>query len=112
MKLIHTTTDQINGGSCRYYICDSVEEFNTKVEEYKERAERNYWEHINTDADITCEPTTIVSDGFATYGGRKIKARGISCGRVVGLRGWDGDYIINPSTIETNEGVKVENWWV
>ena len=111
MKLIHTTTDQINGGSCRYHICDSVEEFNAKVEEYKERAERNPWEHINTDATITCEPTTMVSDGFATRGGRKIKAKGITCWTLVGLRGCDEDCIINPTTLEINEGVKAENWW-
>lgn len=111
MKLIHSTTDNINGGSCRYYVCDSIEEYNSLVERYKEMEKNFPWKHISIDTTITCNPTTIVSDGFATYGGKKIRAKGISCGSVCGLRGWNGDYYINPTTLEM-ESVKAENWWV
>lgn len=111
MKLIHKTTDNINGGTCQYYVCESIEEYNTLAEKYKARKERGTRESIHIDTQITCMPTTIVSDGFATYGGKRIKGIGISCGEVVGLRGWNGIYYLKPNTLEC-EGVKVENWWV
>lgn len=111
MKLIQTITDNINGGVCKYYVCENDEEYNNVVERAKRRNELFPYESIHIDTEITCEPTIMVSDGFATYGGKKIKGIGVSCGSIVGLRGWNGEYYIKADTLEC-EGVKVENWWV
>lgn len=111
MKLLRTINDRINGGACRYYVCDSVEEYNALVERYTERKGRFSWESIHINTEIICEPTTIFSDGVATSGGMKIKGIGVTCGYIVGLRGWNGDYYINPETLETEE-TKVENWYI
>jgi hypothetical protein len=51
-----------------------------------------------------------VSDGFATYGGKRIKGRGCE-------EYWSGTYTsqyyfyLNPATIEQDEVVKTESWW-
>lgn len=91
-----------------YYTFDSESEYNAFVEELKQKQSRTI---KRFDERIICEPRVVVSDGFATYGGRTIKARGCS-------ETWSGTYTssyyyyINPATIETNEVAKTENWWV
>ena len=103
----------INRGGTILYTARS-KEFMTEegqkraLEELKQKQSRSI---KRFDERIICEPRVVVSDGFATYGGRTIKARGCS-------ETWSGTYTssyyyyINPATIETNEVAKTENWWV
>lgn len=111
-----------------YYICESAEEYNSLVDKYRDY-ENNYEEYDSflrrnitrtkttqyyVNVQISCEPQTIVSDGFATYGGKKLKCRGIKrvykSGCSTDYSSYD--YFIDPTSITEFSEVKAENWWV
>jgi hypothetical protein len=108
MKRLYYQQDGGNYPSTKnYYTFETEEEYNQFVEQLKTKKSRAI---IRFDVPIICEPRVVVSDGFATYGGKRIKGRGCEeC--------WSGTYTqyyfyLNPATIEQDEVAKIESWWV
>lgn len=90
-----------------YYIFDSEEEY--KAFEQDLRA-KNSSTHKHFDIEIRCEPRVVVSDGFAMYGGKKIKGRGCEEWSSGAFKSWNY-YYLNPATIEHCENVQTQSWW-
>lgn len=87
-----------------YYTFDTEQEYLEFAEQLKPKQNTAF------DVKIECEPKTIVSDGYATRGGRHLKAMGCkewSIGRFCSYF----YYYINPATIERLEEAKTESWW-
>jgi hypothetical protein len=103
--------EQNNGGnypsSHYYYTFDSKEEYDAFIAELRETAKEGF---VRFDTEIRCEPRVVVSDGFATYGGKKIKARGAKKWSSGAFMSWNY-YYIDPTTIEQFEDAKSESWW-
>ena len=103
--------EQNNGGnypsSHYYYTFDSKEEYDAFVTKLRETAKEGF---VRFDTEIRCEPRVVVSDGFATYGGKKIKARGAKKWSSGAFMSWNY-YYIDPTTIEQFEDAKTESWW-
>lgn len=109
-----------------FYLCESEEEYNAKLAEARE-TERNSkfpnpWHKGGTligkpvnEGIFTCSPSTLVMDGFASYGGRKFEAEGFSQTLQVGWM-YNGCTIANiyikPNGIIKNEMVETKEWWV
>lgn len=128
MKLIHEQTKRGYSWSNRerFYLCESQEEYDQLAEQYKDYDNYYQEEHCGTirtyskriqwlvNIPIHCEPQTIVSDGYATRGGKEIHCRGIEKREISGTLSMDTTsytYYLNPATIERLEDVKTENWW-
>lgn len=90
-----------------YYTFDSKEEYDAFAEDLRRKGREDRTEF---DIAIECEPRVVVSDGFATYGGKRIKARGC-CEWTSGRFTSRHTYYIDPMTIEQNEDAKTETWW-
>lgn len=108
MKRLYYQQDGGNYPSTKaYYTFETEEEYNQFVEQLKAKKSRAI---VHFDVPIICEPRVVVSDGFATYGGKRIKGRGCE-------EYWSGTYTsqyyfyLNPATIEQDEVVKTESWW-
>lgn len=112
-----------------YYLCETEDEYNALLEQYNDHV--NSWEewnsmlrinvwrsnykqvHLNT--TITANAQTIVSDGFATHGGRNIKAIGITikyCSNGLSSDYSSYEHYIKPNSVERDEVEKTESWWV
>lgn len=100
-----------NGGNFpsthRYYTFDSEEEYKA-FESHLRANHREGWARF--DIDIVCEPRVVVSDGFATYGGKHIKGKGCTEWSSGVYSSWHY-YYLNPATIEKCEDAKTETWW-
>lgn len=90
-----------------YYTFDSKEEYDAFVADLKEKGNTGFCQF---DIEIKCEPRVVVSDGFATYGGKKIKARGAHKWSSGAFMSWYY-YYLDPTTIEQFENAKTESWW-
>lgn len=103
--------EQNNGGnypsSHYYYTFDSKEEYDAFIAELRETAKEGF---VRFDTEIRCEPRVVVSDGFATYGGKKIKAKGAKKWSSGAFMSWNY-YYLDPTTIEQFEDAKSESWW-
>lgn len=103
--------EQNNGGnypsSHYYYTFDSKEEYDAFIAELRETAKEGF---VRFDTEIRCEPRVVVSDGFATYGGKKIKAKGAKKWSSGAFMSWNY-YYLDPTTIEQFEDAKTESWW-
>lgn len=91
-----------------YYTFDSKAEYDAFVADLRETGRKDF---TRFDVDITCEPRVVVSDGFAMYGGKKIKAKGAKSWSSGAFMSWNY-YYIDPTTIEQFEDAKAESWWV
>ena len=67
------------------------------------------------EGEITCYPTTMVLDGFASRGGHEFRANGFThCLQ----KDWHGggysitEYYIRPNGIVKNESADTKEWWV
>lgn len=124
MKLLFEDHDQRHWHS--FYLCDTIEEYDDKLAQCKADAIASTindpWQEGKTlqlrpvnEEVITCSPSTIVMDGYASYGGRKFKAEGFAHHI---QQGWLGNgynvikFYIKPGTITTDETVKTKDWWV
>lgn len=129
MKLLFTNQNKGYSWSHeeRYYLCETQDEYDALVEKYKghknEYVEQwcgtTYHRPANTQVyvgvGIHCRPQTEVSDGYATYGGHTLDAKGIQVkhnSRTSSMDYSSYDYYIMPNSIERNEQNKTENWWV
>lgn len=103
--------EQNNGGnypsSHYYYTFDSKEEYDAFIAELRETAKEGF---VRFDTEIRCEPRVVVSDGFATYGGKQIKAKGAKKWSSGAFMSWNY-YYLDPTTIEQFEDAKTESWW-
>lgn len=99
----------------RYYVCDDEQEYNELVVKYKQRKPNPSIRLCWIDDEIFCEPQVVVSDGYATFGGKHLKCIGITdkwiCGGLYNDYS-SYDYYINPSTIEIDEDITPINYWV
>jgi hypothetical protein len=129
MKLLFTQTQRGYSwhNECRYYICESEQEYKELADQYRDYENsvtefscgmhRVYPRHVQwyVDVKISCEPQTIVSDGFAVRGGKTLRCMGIKKKTNGGGISHDTssyDYYINPATIEQYEDENPQSWWV
>lgn len=109
----------------RFYLCESDEEYNQKLSQAREEEKAsvfpNPWKKGDTlvgkpveEGTFTCSPSTLVMDGFASYGGRDFKAEGFSqtlqVGWIYNSRNVAHIYI-KPNGIIKNEQVETKEWW-
>lgn len=118
-----------------YYLCESEEEYNKVYADAVAEIERqenaplepfylfgsiHSWHKPNFNKivrieKIYAEPQTVVSDGFATSGGTKLEAFGVTIGYKSGTSSMDytsyGHYI-KPNSIKNLSTEKTEHWWV
>ena len=125
MKLILTDTN--NGyswsNSHRYYLCETQEEYDEIVEQYKnhenyikvymfgEYREMQNYVQVQIGVGIHCRPHTEVSDGYAVHGGHTLDAEGITISYRNGTY-TSYEHYIKPGSIKVNETEKTESWWV
>jgi hypothetical protein len=93
-----------------YYTFDTEQQYDAFIKQLKEVGDVPYVNQSYFDVDISCEPQVLVSDGFACYGGKTLKAKGCK-------RCWLGScsptsYYINPATIEEYHDNPTEHYWV
>ena len=107
-KLIFERNEGGNYPSASYYYTfDSEEEYKAFEQGLREKNSSTYKAF---DTEIKCEPRVVVSDGFATYGGKKIKGRGCKEWSSGAFMSWYY-YYLNPATIEQFENAKTQTWW-
>lgn len=103
-----------------YYLCETVEEYEaickSHLSEIEECKEKGKWcPDYCYEGEISCSPTTEVSDGFATSGGRTLKGVGFTrcykrgCG--------SSDYSFYRHYLKPNEefemaSERTTSWWV
>jgi hypothetical protein len=118
-----------------YYLCESEEEYNKvyadAIAEIKRQKSADleplidngyikscYSRNIGRSVEIgniTAQPQTQVSDGFATSGGIKLEANGVTFGYLSGTSSMDYSsyaHYIKPNSIKNLSSEKVEHWWV
>ena len=121
MKLLFEDRNQYHLD--RYYQCESEDEYNQELAKAKADAKNSEYPdpwgkgvivgQPVSEGEITCFPSTIVMDGFASRGGRELRAMGftqcLQTGRYNGYR--ISHHFIKPDGIVQNERVETKEWW-
>ena len=123
MKLLFEDNNQYHHD--RYYLCETVEEYNEELA--KAQADAKASEFSNPwgsgtmvgrpcyEGEITCCPSTMVMDGFASRGGHEFKANGFTHTL---QKDWHGggytirEHYVKPDGIEKSEQADTKEWWV
>ena len=123
MKLLFEDCNQYHHN--RYYLCETDAEYDEELAKAKADAQAsefpNPWGEGTMvgrpcyEGEITCYPTTMVLDGFASRGGHEFRANGFThCLQ----KDWHGggysitEYYIRPNGIVKNESADTKEWWV
>ena len=122
MKHLFNQTNRGYSWHCThyYYLCETIEEYeeickfhNSDIEERKQRGE--YCPDYCEEGTISCVPTTEVSDGFATRGGRTLKGFGFTRCYKRGTSSSDySDYrhYLKPDEELSTSSERTTSWWV
>jgi hypothetical protein len=94
-----------------YFTFNTKQEYDAFVEKLKQEGDCPYVYRVFFDEDIICEPEVSVSDGFACYGGKTLKAKG--CRKCwIGGSCTTNEYFIDPTTIEEYHDNPTKHYWV
>lgn len=116
MKLLFEDTTSYSKD--RYYLCETMEEYNQELKNQKEDAEDSVYNGRQVrpvfEGEITCNERTIVLDGFASRGGHKFVADGFTKIQQNGMYSNYSitDHFVKPNGIKRDELAETKEWWV
>lgn len=115
MKLLFEDTTSYSKN--RYYLCETMEEYNQVLKKQQEDAKNSVYYGYQTrpvfEGEITCNERTIVLDGFASRGGNKLVADGFTKVLQSGMYSSYSirEHYIKPNGIKQAETAETKEWW-